>query len=790
MNKGILTLAVTAALYASAGVAFAQEATGDDTTVAQRSSVTTTSNTTNSNATQRARQLDTVKVSGQSLSLGGGNMQVQDAPKAVSTIGREAILKAAPGANFTQMLSSIPGAVSATNDVTGLNDGNFSVRGYPPDEVGVTVNGVPINDSGNYKMYATEYGDTENMGDITVEQGYPSVTSPVIGAAGGNIAWVTVDPTHDAGLDFSQSAGSNGYHRTFLRYNTGDTGPLRSWISYSNNETSLWRGSGKSQVTKVDAKSVWTIDDANSITGSLQYNREFKNNYRNVTKAQAAQNYHFGYDGNYTASAPGNYAYMQTNPFRSWILSLDGEFTLTDTLHLSVVPYMVYGQGGGGSGTTQGESAYGGIDANGDGDTTDTNVPVYQMFTSNTYRPGIHVKFKQDFGLNDSLEFGVLYERPRNQQSRNLMPTSVDGDPSNIWGQDNVDMLTYANGSALQTYRSYSITDTKRVFATNTWTPNDQWTVTLGGAYTWVNRKGWYTNLPDSGIATTGTSLGEVTGAGEAKYNKFTPNAGVKFQLDEKNQFYFGIGQAYRAPINTAALNYFYSKAAAEELALASSTIKPKPESSWTADLGWRFYGDQVSAMVDLYSSKFKNKQVSGTDPVSKASVYTVLDKVDVYGINGEVSYKFNDNWSTYASYSYNKSEMKDDLTIGTTTYDTDGKIMVNAPKNVGYVAVNYNQGPAWASVSANVMSDIYADWENTAHAGGYTTINLNGGWNFADAGWLKKPYVKFNIWNLDNRKAFTWASSVTTYRSSGTDTYQLLQDRTFMVTVGASFDL
>jgi hypothetical protein len=40
------------------------------------------------------------------------------------------------------------------------------------------------------------------------------------------------------------------------------------------------------------------------------------------------------------------------------------------------------------------------------------------------------------------------------------------------------------------------------------------------------------------------------------------------------------------------------------------------------------------------------------------------------------------------------------------------------------------------------------------------------------------------------NRKAFTWASSVTTYRSVGTDTYQLLQDRTFMVTVGGSFDL
>lgn len=186
----------------------------------------------------------------------------------MSTISRQAVIRGVPGANFTQMLSSIPGAISATNDVTGLSDGNFTVRGFPADEVGVTLNGVPLNDSGDYTIYATEYGDTENMGDITVEQGYPGVTSPVIGAAGGNIAWVTVDPTADAGLDLSQSLGSNNYKRTFLRYNTGDSGPVRSWLSYSNNQTDHWRGDGQSTVNKIDAKSVCTLDDGDVITGA------------------------------------------------------------------------------------------------------------------------------------------------------------------------------------------------------------------------------------------------------------------------------------------------------------------------------------------------------------------------------------------------------------------------------------------------------------------------------------------------------------------------------------------
>ncbi len=54
-------------------------------------------------------------------------------------------------------------------------------------------------------------------------------------------------------------------------------------------------------------------------------------------------------------------------------------------------------------------------------------------------------------------------------------------------------------------------------------------------------------------------------------------------------------------------------------------------------------------------------------------------------GVNAELSYKVNDLWSVYASYAYNKSQMKSDVALGATTYATDGKTLVNAPRNVGY---------------------------------------------------------------------------------------------------------
>ena len=186
MKRTHLSAAIAMAFYLAAGAVMAQTANDQNQTATntqQRASVSTTSNTTNATATKRAvQQLSTVEVKAQSLALGGGLMSVQEAPKAVSTISRDAIVKSAPGATFVQAIASIPGAVTATDDFTGLNDGTASIRGYTLDEIGVTVNGAPINDSGNYKIYPTEYGDTENMGDITVQQGYPDNDMPIPGA--------------------------------------------------------------------------------------------------------------------------------------------------------------------------------------------------------------------------------------------------------------------------------------------------------------------------------------------------------------------------------------------------------------------------------------------------------------------------------------------------------------------------------------------------------------------------------------------------------------------------------
>lgn len=816
MKRNHLSLAIALACCMASGLALAQTTTSQTGTGTanppnqQRSSVSSTSNTTTSNDTRRAvQQLSAVQVTAQSLALGGGLMSVQTAPKAVSTISRDAIVQAAPGATFVQMIDSIPGVNASTDDVSGLANGNYQIRGFTSDEIGTTVNGAPVNDSGNYKVYSTEYGDAENYGDITVLQGYPDVDTPISGAAGGAISWVTIDPSHEGGLDVTQSFGDHDYRRTFLRFNTGDMGPVRAWLSYSNNSQNQWRGPGDMNVTKVDGKALWTIDDDNFVSASFQYNREHNYSYDSLTKAQIAQGGYFqSYDAAYSPTDT-YYWKLHTNPFQSWMASMDGEFRLTDSLRLSVVPYFWYGNGGGGGGykftespLTQNTIGYVDADINGDGKIGGSAV-AYAYNATYTYRPGIIAKLNQDFGMDDSLEYGFWYERPRQQQNEFFTP-AVDGNPSDFWAT--TDLIRYSNGVVQRLYREYTNSDTRKFFATNTWTPNDQWTVTVGAAYLWEQRSGY--DYENWGSESTNPKYAQYGGEASATYHKVSPTAGVKYQLNDENQFYLGAGRTFRAPINGALLQNFAVAANSKNAAnTAAGAYVNKPETATTVDLGWRFYADQFSANIDAYESRLNNKQISGYDNATGSTVYLNLPKMHMRGVTAEASYKLTKDWTVYANYSLQRAILEGDVdTLGDGIYPTKGRTFLNTPKNSGYVRVAYDHGPFWASLDAKYRGSVWGDWMNTEKVGGYTVFNLNAGVNLPDfASWLRHPYIKLNVFNLGNRRALTNANNIGAFLASNpggmyTDPstgkalytsapyYSLLEDRTYMVTFGVSF--
>jgi len=814
-----------------ASAASAAEGDASQSKTPQRANASSTSNTTNANSSKATiESLEKVSVEGRQQ-LGGGLMSVQVAPKAVSTITRAAIEESAPSATYAQLIDTIPGVVAITDDVSGLFDSNYQIRGFTNDQIGVTVNGAPVNDSGNYRVYPTEYGDTENMNDITVLHGYPDVDQAVAGAAGGSIAWSTIDPSHKFSVDTTVSGGSSSYQRQFMRVQTGDLGPVRSWLSYSHNSTNVWRGLGGAEVWKVDGKSVLTIDSGNSISASLQYNHLIRTGgYQFETQAQAATNYYANYDTAYTG-ANTNFFKLHVNPFKDYMLSLDGEFTLSNSLHMTVIPYFQYGTGGAGSGYTftenttpgnVGRFSYVNFDLDGDGVVTNgKKVMTYAYSGSNTWRPGVLAKLIQDFGDTDTLTYGVWYERPRQEQFQTYSKVDAGGNPLDIWGQSN--LISYVpDGGPQLNYLDYTVTTLKRAFISNEWAPNDKWTVTVAGAYTNIERAGYgYQHYGAHAASASSAYTNQFGGYNDHTWNKFTPSAGVKFQLDRANQFFLGYGRSFRAPVNgvitqSDSVRAFYDQnpnevafsgyTPAQLQAALDKLAVNQPETADTLDMGWRYYQGAFSASVDAYASNLKNKQVNGFDSASGQTVFLAVPKLHQRGFNAEGSYKVYRDLSLYASYAYTKSTIMDDtFALGDGTYPTAGKSFVDIPKNTVALGASYHHGPFWLSLNAKYRSDFWADWVNTEKAPGFSTVNLNTGWNFGDLdSWVHKVKLKLNVTNLTDKKAVTFASATnfmsvnpagltdaTTGKAlyASPSTYNLLQPRAFMVTLSASFN-
>ena len=200
--------------------------------------------------------------------IGGGLMIPEDEPKTRSTVTQDYIAKQAPTSNPYQLINALPGVNMQSTDANGLNGGNITIRGFQSNEIGLTIDGAPINDSGNFALYPQEYLDAQNIGQISVAQGYADLDSPHVGATGGVINIYSRDPSHTMGGFVSGSIGSHSTQNEFIRLETGDIGIARGYVSFSNYSDEHWRGPGTDQRTHIDAKAVADIGDASKITFS------------------------------------------------------------------------------------------------------------------------------------------------------------------------------------------------------------------------------------------------------------------------------------------------------------------------------------------------------------------------------------------------------------------------------------------------------------------------------------------------------------------------------------------
>ncbi len=290
-----------------------------------------------------------VEVTGQTL--GNGQMIEEEAPKSRSTVTKEALEKMSPTGNGIDKLKYTPGVNVISDDSTGLGGFQFNVRGMSSSQVGVTMDGIPVNDSGNYNLYPNLLGDPDNLQEVFVTQGSSELDAPHIGSSGGNIGLVSVRPEKDFGVFVKQTVGSNDLGKTFVRLNTGEYMGLSNYISASKTKADKWKGDGEVDAEKVELNSLWQIDEGNSLQAIVKYHKQENYNYVKPSLAQYQSDHDYDFPGvpTYNASTgkltTASYK-TSRNPFENVTASLTGRFQLRDDMLLTVAPYYYWANGG------------------------------------------------------------------------------------------------------------------------------------------------------------------------------------------------------------------------------------------------------------------------------------------------------------------------------------------------------------------------------------------------------------------------------------------------------------
>lgn len=718
-----------------------------------------------------AGQTRSVVITGKKTNM--GLMVTEDAPKARSTITAAELERQRPTGNAYQALELLPSVNSYNYDATGLFGGGLTLRGFNSDQIGATINGVPVNDSGSFAVYPQEYVDQENTCSEFVTQGSTDVDSPQVGASGGNFGIVTCNPEDTRRVRYMQTFGQLDMYKSFVRYDTGKfpDGRSKAFISLSHAKTDKWKGPGTANRTHIDAGFNYDWDRFNYIHATLLWNDAHVNSISNLSLAQLNQ---YGYNYDYSSTFPAHltpvagtaqdeskiapspqYYKLANNPFKNAIASATAKFRLADNLDLKLVPYYWYGFGTGGvQQQTLSESAFlvrnpatglygitGKEDLNGDGDTLD-KIIFAESSVTRTGRPGLTTSLNYSVG-NNTILGGFWWERAHHEQTAPGVNIDNNGNIADVFLQDY--QIRRPDGTLYQ-YRDWETTSTAyQAFIQDTVSLMDDKLTLNFGLRTPHIKRDFVNYANETAYVNYGVSR---------SYSSVLPQFGIRYQLTKDDQLYASVAKNFKAPGNfvyaTTNGNVTWNK----NTGVVTITSDVRPETSYSFDAGIRHQTNAWNGTFDIYATDFKDRMATAYDPIAATSSTTNVGKVQNYGFEIEAGNNPINGWSAYASYGYNHSEIKSDLQMGTSAFlPTNGKQFPLTPKNKVGLSLMYQTGTLWTRLSAKATSSQAATLANDETVPGYTTFGLDGGYTFQDWGYLKRPKLTFNVSNITSKE-------------------------------------
>jgi len=670
---------------------------------------------------------------------GIGGVIVPDTSRAKAVLGAEFIQAQTPGQTINEVINQLPGVSFQNNDPFGSAGGTLTIRGFDDQRISQTFDGLPLNDTGGYALYANQQLDPEIIEQVNVNLGSTDVDSPTAAATGSTVNYRSLTPSEDFSAKMVASAGDFSFFRLFGLVQTGNltSGGLRAFLSASRaTNNTIYGGIGKIDKQQYNAKiyqPIGTNGDFISLAGHYNENRNnffgsapLRRDAGRVVGSGSANRFPVTRDERFyetarcltptptagvadAASSCGSDYEYRYNPSDTANIRLASRFTLTDGLILTVDPsYQRTKANGGGTaiasegrtvaasglpgavGFIQGSSSapqyFFGRDLNGDGDMLDT-IRLHTPSQTQTDRYGLIASLRYDINPDHTIRLAYSYDRGRHRQTGEAGYLTDNGFGADFFPVDAP--ILDANGAAVQKRNRLSYAILHQVSGEYRGTFADRFTVTLGLRAPFFKRD--LENYCFTQSASGNLRCFENGSANEGAYAAANPAVqGPQKRVFKYDKILPSAGFVYNA---SNAFDIFgnYSKGlqvpGTDNLyqsffyAPTDERASPSPETTDNFDLGVRYRSATLQAQLSGWYTIYSDRLASAYDRQLDTTIYRNLGRVDKYGIDGSITYQPVPEFMIYAFGSYLKSKIKEDVEISSTAIaQTAGKRESGAP--------------------------------------------------------------------------------------------------------------
>ncbi|WP_198022893.1 TonB-dependent receptor [Methylosinus sp. LW3] len=687
-------------------------------------------------------------------------------PKSSVTMEGIKILGGPAQASSYKVLDMMPSVIEDSADPYGLSfNRSITVRGVSDFFLARTINGLPIQGI----VGGADLFDLDDIGRVDLYRGsIPANQGFGFSNAAGVLDLNLLPPKEKLSGTISQGAGSNGFHRTFARIDSGRLPTGTSFfVSGSITDAEKWKGDGDARRKNVAFGLTQPLGDQLEVSVYGVHNDQKANAYLPLTFVQTqnlAATAFFDYNTAFTGKSGIDASYYAFNRTRYVTNAIFAEiaYRIDPTQSIVLKPY--YWRNTGYQETTSGASV--------------RLWPISNYNLGGTIEYKKHLPWDADFALGFWSQSAEPEPPPLHQKLYTVTP---------------IGSLNFSSWSSLATSGTHQFfspyTQYTQTFDATTVSGGVRLHIESTPHLQYFNAKG----LPDVTYSDVWSYLPTPDTNGVAPavtYSEWLPNLGVRHRLSEEWSANASYSRKVARPDwGPQASSFLGAEAAylAKGITLASLMGRIRPATVDAVDVGLRYETGDLTIAPTFFGFWTHKKEVLVYDPAVGQNYYQSNAATVGRGFELETSWKATD-WLTLTGSATIASETYVvNIQAGSSSVmQIGGKQTPYTPRYQAKLAATYHRDGFEITPVVRFNSTRYGLADNSQAVSPYAIVDVNASYEFGTKLGLTPMTVSAGVTNLFDHRYIS-AISVNETNLSSTS-YYVGAPRTIFAGVTASF--